>query len=45
MLKTVLVDYNPLALLLDKIFSKVTVLGDISNHVKDLLYTKEDSSL
>lgn len=45
MLKKVLVDYNPVALLLSQVVGKVSLLGDLSNHFKDLLFSNDDSTL
>ena len=45
MLKTVLVDYNPVALLLNQLVTKVPVLGELSDHLRGLLFSKDDPAL
>lgn len=44
MLKSVLVDYNPVALLLNQLVSKVPVLGELSDHFRSLLFSKDDTN-
>jgi hypothetical protein len=44
-LKTVLVDYNPVAQLLTKAVSKVGLLGDFADYLRSLLFTKDDANL
>lgn len=45
MLKSVLVDYNPVAQLLNKLVTKVNVLAELADYLKELLYEYEDSAL
>jgi len=45
MLKSVLIDYNPIALLINKTFEKVSLFADISNYIKNLIFDKDDANL
>lgn len=45
MLKNILVDYNPIAKITNLIFNKFSALGDLADHVKGLLFNKDDSNL
>lgn len=45
MLKSILVDYNPVARVSNYIFNTSSLLSKIANHIKDLLFNKDDETL
>jgi len=45
MLKTLLVDNNPIAQLVNGLFNKFQLLADLSDYLKKLLFNKDDVSL
>jgi len=45
MLKSVLLDYNPVAFLLNQLVTKVPIIGDLSDHIRGLLFSKDDPVL
>lgn len=45
MLKTLLVDYNPVARLSNYLFNASPFLQGIANHIKDLVFNKDDETL
>jgi hypothetical protein len=45
MLKNLLVDYNPVTQFTSKMLEKVTILGDLSIYLKDLIFNKDDPNL
>ena len=45
MLKNILVDYNPIVKISNKIFEKFTLLANLSDHIKGLLFDSSDKSL
>ena len=45
MLKTVLLDYNPIAQLINKTIPKSTLISDLASYLRSLLFNKDDSNL
>lgn len=45
MLKSTLIDYNPVAMFFSRIASTVTPLGDLASYIRSLLFNKNDEVL
>lgn len=45
MLKDVLLDYNPIIKITNGLFSSVPLLADIADHIKGLIFNKDDQNL
>lgn len=42
MLRSVLLDYNPVVNLYTKLISKIGIVGDFADYVRSLLFNKDD---
>lgn len=45
MLKSVLIDYNPVFHIFDKLTNKLGIVGDLSSYLRELIFDKDDKVL